>query len=65
MNSNSILIVILVITFEAYSQNKLIEDRGDIKKERVLRSYINAGVGRTSNYLNIGQEYFFHLIKIS
>lgn len=63
MNSNSILIVILIITFEAYSQNKLIEDPGDVKKERVLRSYINAGVGRTSNYLNIGAGIFFPLDK--
>ncbi|MGQ9848214.1 MAG: hypothetical protein ACUVQP_12045 [Bacteroidales bacterium] len=63
MNNNSILIVILIITFEAYSQNKLIENTSDVKKERVLRSYINAGVGRTSNYLNIGAGIFFPLDK--
>lgn len=65
MKSNSILIVIIIllITFEASSQKKLIEDPSDIKKERVLRSYINVGVGRTSNYLNIGAGIFFPLDK--
>lgn len=64
MNSNSILIAILIIiTFEAYSQNKLNEDSVDVKKERVLRSYINAGVGRKSNYLNIGAGIFFPFYK--
>lgn len=62
MSNKSILIFIIIIVSNLYSQKNLIYDTtSNVGKERILRSYITAGVGRTANYLNMGAGLFFPL----
>ncbi|BDQ02994.1 hypothetical protein [Ignavibacterium sp.] len=63
MNGKSILIIILAITCEVYSQTNLAYDSNNTITERLLSSYFTVGVGRTSKYLNFGAGLFFPLEK--
>jgi hypothetical protein len=63
MNRNNKIILALIILFAVnlHSQTDSTDDTTYQKAKRILRSYITAGVGRTSNYLNIGAGLFFPL----
>lgn len=62
MNNKSILVFIILFAFNVYPQKDLMDDTTSNEgKERILRSYITAGVGRTANYLDIGAGLFFPL----
>ncbi len=53
MSNKSRLIAIIIIVSNLYSQKHVIYDTtSHVGTDRILRSYITAGVGRTANYLN-------------
>src|SRR5690554_94063 len=54
MNNLKILLLFLFISLNVYSQ-----EITDKEQERYLKTFIKFGVGRTSNYLNLGGGLFF------
>jgi len=63
MNNKQILILIVLFTFNAYTQTELADDTSNIETKRILRSYITVGYGGTINDKNwaAGVGWFFPL----
>lgn len=53
------ILLIMLLSFNLYSQGEGKIDVNSDHSKNVLRSYLNAGVGRVSNYVNVGAGLFF------
>lgn len=61
MKNKIILFLSILFTSFAYTQTVVTEDSVKIDYKKILRSYLTAGVGRTSDYVNLGAGLFFPL----
>ncbi len=57
------VLLVMLLGFNLYSQSKNQTIKNSDHSKNVLRSYLNAGVGRVSNYVNVGAGLFFPLAE--
>jgi hypothetical protein len=63
MKNKIILPLLIFFTSFTYTQTVVIEDSNNVGYKKILRSYLTAGVGWTSDYVNYGAGLFFPIYE--
>jgi len=63
MKNKIILFLSIFFTSSAYTQTIVTEDSINVGYKKILRSYLTAGVGWTSDYVNFGAGLFFPIYE--
>lgn len=53
--------IFMFLSINIFPQSDNIKKDGSTPQQKILRSYLNAGIGRTQHYLNLGAGLFFSL----